>query len=36
MMQLDGDLIKECEPVIGYLHRDEKQKIHQSVYSLYR
>ena len=39
MMELNGDLIEKCEPVLGYLHRgDEDRRKHdlQSVYSLHR
>ena len=25
MMELDGDLITKCEPVVGYLHRGTKK-----------
>lgn len=30
MMELDGDLIKKCEPVLGYLHRGD-EKIAESM-----
>ena len=33
MMQLDGDLIKECEPVIGYLHRGDEKIAENMTYN---
>ncbi len=33
MMQLDGDLITECEPVLGYLHRGDEKIAENMTYN---
>ncbi len=33
MMELDGDVIKRCEPVIGYLHRGDEKLAESMTYN---
>ncbi|MFP4167045.1 MAG: NADH dehydrogenase (quinone) subunit D [Opitutales bacterium] len=33
MMQLDGDVIKSCEPVLGYLHRGDEKIAENMTYN---
>ncbi|MFO8027085.1 MAG: hypothetical protein R6U56_05435 [Opitutales bacterium] len=33
MMELDGDIIKKCEPVLGYLHRGDEKIAENMTYN---
>ena len=33
MMELDGDLITKCEPVVGYLHRGDEKIAENMTYN---
>ena len=33
MMELEGDLVKRCEPVLGYLHRGDEKIAENMTYN---
>ena len=33
MMELDGDIIEKCEPVLGYLHRGDEKIAENMTYN---
>ena len=33
IMELDGDLIQQCEPVLGYLHRGDEKIAENMTYN---